>query len=98
MTYSGLFEKGQMHGQGKQVWADGRVYEGDFLNGMKHGEGTMLEENNKMYAGQWDKNLKHGIGYESNIAGGTRRKGEWKHGQLFRWLSKTETQTNMRKK
>jgi len=46
-----------------------------------------------MYVGMWEKNLKHGIGHESKINGGTRRKGEWKHGSRFRWLEKTQTVT-----
>ncbi len=44
-----------------------------------------------MYVGSWDKNAKDGIGYETQIRGNTRRKGEWKKGKLFRWLGKTET-------
>jgi len=35
--------------------------------------------------------LKHGLGYEINLVGKTKRKGEWKKGKWFRWMSNTET-------
>ena len=47
--------------------------------------------NSKQYSGEWENNLKHGIGYEINLVGLTKRKGEWKKGKWFRWLSSTET-------
>jgi hypothetical protein len=89
-TYFGNFEKGQMEGQGKEVWTDGRQYIGNYHNNMKHGQGTLIAEG-KVYVGSWEKNMKHGIGYESKIEGQTRRKGEWKKGNWFRWLGQTET-------
>ena len=57
---------------------------------MKHGQGAMVKLD-KVYVGAWEKNLKQGIGYEINLMGNTRRKGEWKKGTLFRWLGGTET-------
>lgn len=79
-----------MEGNGKEEWTDGRKYEGTFSQGMKHGKG-MLIAGNIVYVGAWENNLKHGIGHETQLAGNTRRKGEWKKGKLFRWLSGTET-------
>jgi hypothetical protein len=37
--------------------------------------------------------MKHGIGWEIQLKGPTKRKGEWKKNKLKRWLSKTETFT-----
>lgn len=79
-----------MEGDGKEVWKNGTEYEGQFSRGMKHGQGTIIQED-KVYTGAWEKNLKHGIGWETLLQGNTRRKGEWKKGKLFRWLSGTET-------
>lgn len=79
-----------MEGDGKEVWRDGTEYIGQFLKGMKHGQGSMTHDG-KIYAGSWEKNAKHGIGFETQLLGNTRRKGEWKRGKFFRWLSGTET-------
>lgn len=79
-----------MEGDGKEVWKSGSEYEGQFHQGMKHGQGALIHKG-KVHTGAWEKNAKHGIGYEAQIAAGTRRKGEWKKNKLFRWLSGTET-------
>lgn len=92
-TYYGQFVKGIVSGKGKEVWADGREYVGDFANGKKEGQGTMTIPGSKQYSGEWLNNLKHGIGFEINLVGHTKRKGEWKKGKWFRWLSNTETIT-----
>ncbi len=39
-TYSGEFDCGQMHGQGKYVWTDKLVYFGSFVNNRIRGKGV----------------------------------------------------------
>ncbi len=90
-TYYGTFVQGIVQGKGKEVWSDGKEYVGDFVNGKKQGQGVLSIPNAKQYSGEWSNNLKHGIGFEMNLVGGTRRKGEWKKGKWFRWLSNTDT-------
>lgn len=81
---------GEMTGQGTESWDDGTEYVGEFLNGMKHGTGTRVQRNIK-YEGGWYRNRQHGRGTEINLKGMTKREGEWKNGELVRWLGKTET-------
>jgi hypothetical protein len=57
---------------------------------MKHGLGSLVKDG-IIYEGEWSKNRKNGNGWEINLKGNTKRKGEWKNGELARWLSKTET-------
>lgn len=51
----------------------------------------MDETDGKSYIGAWMAGQKHGEGVEINNNTGTKRKGEWKKGKWFRWLSGTET-------
>lgn len=56
VSYSGGFKKGKMHGYGKLVLKDGKVFEGKFENGKAAGMGVQMADGFKT-VGIWDKNL-----------------------------------------
>ncbi len=42
-TYDGLFQRGQIHGQGKYIWTDGLVFTGNFINNKISGTGVSIQ-------------------------------------------------------
>ncbi len=42
-TYEGLFQRGQIHGQGKYIWTDGLVFTGNFINNKISGTGVSIQ-------------------------------------------------------
>ena len=42
-TYDGLFQRGQIHGQGKYIWTDGLVFTGNFMNNKLSGTGVSIQ-------------------------------------------------------
>ena len=53
---------GQMHGQGKYVYADGNVYDGAFVEDKKHGKGKYTYTSGATYEGDFAEDKKHGHG------------------------------------
>ena len=43
-----------MHGDGKFIWNDGKVYEGNFYNGNLHGNGIITYPNGQVARGVWE--------------------------------------------
>ncbi len=42
-TYDGLFQRGQLYGQGKYVWTDGLVFTGNFMSNKISGKGVSVQ-------------------------------------------------------
>lgn len=42
-----------MHGYGRSVWSDGRIYEGQYYNDKKHGFGSFCWPDGKKYIGNF---------------------------------------------
>ncbi|TMW68354.1 hypothetical protein Poli38472_005822 [Pythium oligandrum] len=86
-VYTGEMDrKGEIrHGQGKCVYADGRVYEGEWIDDHRHGNGVMTYADGTTYAGEWEADQRHGYGIQeagSSDAPGRREKryeGTWSH-------------------
>jgi hypothetical protein len=73
-----------MHGRGKLVWADGKMYEGEYRDDKKEGQGTFTWADGRKYIGGWKDGKQHGIG-EYVTPDGTQ-KGEWVDGKRTKWL------------
>ena len=75
----GVWEKGNMMGQGELTDHYGNVYTGDIVDGRPHGHGTKRMgkfEESKFYIGSWEKGVKYGYGVmEEN---GEKYLGLWK--------------------
>ncbi len=52
----GIFEDGQLNGQGKRTWNDGDIEEGNFENGHLHGQGKVTCSNGAVFEGVWEGN------------------------------------------
>jgi hypothetical protein len=52
-TYTGSFEKCEMHGKGKLEWPTGESYEGDFHNGKITGYGIYTDPKGTTYTGNY---------------------------------------------
>jgi len=79
--YAGeLDEIGQRHGDGVQVFADGRRYSGQFDSNTFSGAAIMVWPDGHRYTGQYEYNQKHGEGYFL-WPDGRFYDGQWKNGQ-----------------
>lgn len=81
--YDGQWHDGVQHGEGHQIWEDGREYRGGFNNGMYHGHGKMTWQDSsgtQQYEGEYHKNLKHGKG-KFLFGDGRSHEGQWKDGK-----------------
>mmetsp|Transcript_54732 Transcript_54732/g.138686 ORF Transcript_54732/g.138686 Transcript_54732/m.138686 type:complete len:292 (-) Transcript_54732:120-995(-) len=61
-TYDGHWKADEIHGHGKQRWADGRMFEGQFCDGKFSGFGRMHWPSGAYYEGEYKDDLKHGRG------------------------------------
>merc|ERR1712172_465379 len=62
--YAGeLDETGRRHGDGVQVFGDGRRYSGQFEMNTFSGAAIIVWPDGHRYTGQYESNLKHGDGY-----------------------------------
>lgn len=62
IRYVGNRINGLKHGEGVQMWADGRRYVGQFQCGHFHGSGTMSWPDGRTYRGEYAEGYKHGEG------------------------------------
>ncbi|XP_067931555.1 alsin-like [Watersipora subatra] len=63
-VYNGKWYRGQMHGEGQLMWADGRVYTGQFDSGEISGYGKMTSKINgklETMKGYWSQGKLHGF-------------------------------------
>ena len=42
-----------MHGKGKMIWGDGRIYEGEYFEDKKWGYGVFIWNDGRKYDGYW---------------------------------------------
>jgi len=61
-TEIGELREGSYDGQGKYVWACGKIYEGSFVNGLPYGRGTMTYPEGWKYEGNWKDGKFHDHG------------------------------------
>ena len=77
---------GQMHGKGKQIYADGDIYDGEHCENKRHGKGKLTyhvtyANREEWYDGTYDSDEKHGLG-TMRFVDGSKYVGEWKRGQM----------------
>lgn len=58
--YEGEWLNNKIHGQGKYVWADGRVYFGSWEENKMHGYGQLLWPDGRQYDGEFVNDVKQG--------------------------------------
>ena len=82
--YTGMWNRDNRHGKGKQVMPSGEVYEGYWQHDKKHGYGRIIYYNGESYIGEWIRDKKQGRGDYKHI-NGTEYSGDWfedkQHGQ-----------------
>lgn len=81
-SYDGEWLDDKPHGNGKQVWTDGRTFEGQFLHGKFEGTGKMVWDTQKgllIYKGEYKADMKHGNG-KFSWGDGRVYDGEWSNG------------------
>lgn len=71
-----------MHGRGKFLWSDGRIYEGQYKNNKKEGFGIFNWPSGARFEGTWVNGKQHGKG--KLIINGVERKGKWENGRLIK--------------
>jgi hypothetical protein len=52
---------GMIHGLGRYVWPDGRIFEGEYKDDQKEGFGIYTFNDGKMYRGYWKDGKQHGL-------------------------------------
>jgi len=82
-TYTGDFETslGTYGGQGKYVWACGKVYTGGFQAGLPHGQATLEHPSGWRYVGEFMEGKMHGEG-TFTWADGATYQGLFNNGQM----------------
>jgi len=78
--YAGQWLRGKPHGEGHQVWPDGRAYWGEFRNGRADGLGKFIFADGSVYVGPWAKNTANGQG-RCVLANQTVYEGDWLNGK-----------------
>ena len=79
-NYVGELKDGKKNGNGKMMYADGRVYDGAWKDDKKNGQGTMLYANRDYYDGNWEGDLQIGNG-SMVYANGNYYNGKWRDNQ-----------------
>lgn len=62
LSVLGRWLGGKMEGQGRLLWADGRVHTGQFHCNLPHGVGRLESPGVSVYEGQWKDGLQNGLG------------------------------------
>eukprot|EP01060_Flectonema_neradi_P015617 TRINITY_DN22247_c0_g1_i1.p1 TRINITY_DN22247_c0_g1~~TRINITY_DN22247_c0_g1_i1.p1 ORF type:complete len:912 (+),score=167.94 TRINITY_DN22247_c0_g1_i1:58-2736(+) len=92
--YEGTWNKGEMHGTGKIVFADGSVFEGDWRHNRPQGKGTRVYASGEIYRGEWFDGRRQGIG-ELEYTDKRKFTGQWlndlRHGAGKLYHSKDRT-------
>lgn len=57
----GEFRGGEIEGNGRKRWPDGREYVGHFSRGEPHGEGCMRAPDGEEYVGEFERSQRHGV-------------------------------------
>ena len=83
-----------MHGYGRYVWYDGRIYEGNYRFNKKHGQGTYTYTDGSKYRGKWVDGEQNGEGCIISADGTEEKKGIWAFGKLRQWLDETHQETD----
>ena len=60
--YIGEWKDGKQHGQGIEVWEDGKKYFGKFKNDKRHGQGSFTWPDGTKFSGQYVNGKQHGQG------------------------------------
>lgn len=64
--FAGMFENGEINGQGTRTYDDGTEYVGEFLRGEKNGYGEInygrRNFREEYYKGHWAMNVRQGFG------------------------------------
>ena len=60
--YYGPLRNGNLHGQGRLVWANGTVYDGGFADGLMSGRGKVRWANEQAYEGEFRDGMMDGHG------------------------------------
>jgi hypothetical protein len=75
-TYTGQFENGLRHGQGRCIFDDGRACSGEWFEGLWHGDMRVVWADGAAYEGQYQLNKRSGVG-QYTWADGRMYHGEW---------------------
>lgn len=78
--YDGEWFRGQPHGLGKCVYANGSEYDGLWLHGKMEGSGQYKYNNGEEYIGEFSQNQPHGQGVFKYVSG-NEYEGQWVRGQ-----------------
>ena len=60
--YTGRWQYGYRHGNGRLTYPDGREYVGEFHGGQKHGKGIMKYPDGRIYTGEFMRGQRTGFG------------------------------------
>ena len=77
----GVWENGNIEGNGVSQYSDGSVYKGKYVGGVKQGEGSYTWTNGQKFVGNWLNNELHGNGIL--IAGGNKYEVIYRFGKIF---------------
>eukprot|EP00929_Paragymnodinium_shiwhaense_P090090 TRINITY_DN5030_c3_g1_i1.p1 TRINITY_DN5030_c3_g1~~TRINITY_DN5030_c3_g1_i1.p1 ORF type:complete len:336 (-),score=52.36 TRINITY_DN5030_c3_g1_i1:150-1157(-) len=80
VVFSGQMSQDKLHGEGKYVFADGRIYEGQWRLDKMSGEGKLTWPDGLVYEGNMQDNLRHGDGMLV-WPSGRRYRGAWLAGK-----------------
>ena len=78
-SYTGGYQSGKRHGQGRYIFANGSSYSGGWERGLKHGQGSISYPDKATYTGGWSLGKRDGSGLYVYPSGDTFD-GEWKAG------------------
>lgn len=82
-TYDGPRNaRGERHGHGVWVHADGRRFDGEWRDGRRHGNGTMRYADGSAYAGGFMDGLRDGRGTLTDASAAVVFDGEWRQGKM----------------
>lgn len=82
-TYEGRFLKGQFHGEGRMLYADGGRYEGQWVRGQRQGQGKMVWRDGQVYEGEWLMDQPHGEGV-MYLSTGKVQEGQFANGEFVK--------------
>ena len=60
--YTGEFKENKMHGKGKYVWSNGKIYDGNWKDGLMEGQGEFIWMDGSLYQGYYSNDVRHGKG------------------------------------